>query len=220
MADPDYWRDLAADFRTLVSPHGSTPYRRALEAHWHQTSGSGTPVHWTISEDSGKAQFEALARRAARGLPELTNASLLSSWLDALRDEFPSNLKGDGVDDTTGIRLHDVSGVLTDVCAKSAALCSILESQTLEREHAEKHGESDLLSPKIASRKSAPHDPTTRDSRLRAFAAEKQISIAAISRAAQVHKANMQQWRRGELSDSSVMSERIEAVLNGKTPIG
>jgi hypothetical protein len=64
------------------------------------------------------------------------------------------------------------------------------------------------------------HAPETRESRLQSFLAEKNTTIAAVRRAADVHKTNMQQWRQGELSDISVMSERIEDVLSGKRPIG
>lgn len=58
----------------------------------------------------------------------------------------------------------------------------------------------------------------TREARLQAFLADT-ISIAAVCRTAKVAKTNMRQWRRGELPNSSVMSQRIEDVLSGKTPL-
>jgi hypothetical protein len=58
----------------------------------------------------------------------------------------------------------------------------------------------------------------TRELRLQAFLGGK-ISVATVRRTARVAKANMQQWRRGELSSDSVMSKRIEDVLSGKTPL-
>lgn len=61
--------------------------------------------------------------------------------------------------------------------------------------------------------------PETRELRLQDFIDVKGTTIAAVRRAARTAKANMQQWRRGELSNDSVMSERIEDVLSGKTPI-
>jgi hypothetical protein len=59
----------------------------------------------------------------------------------------------------------------------------------------------------------------SREERLQQFVTDNDTSIAVVGRTAMVYKANMQQWRREELADSSVMSERIEAVLTGKTPL-
>ncbi|MCC6392068.1 MAG: hypothetical protein IT167_15820 [Bryobacterales bacterium] len=70
---------------------------------------------------------------------------------------------------------------------------------------------------------SAPLDPEVlsehREKRLQEFVASNETTIAAVSDAAGVHKPDMQRWRRGELSDDSVMSQRIENVLSGKTPL-
>ena len=60
---------------------------------------------------------------------------------------------------------------------------------------------------------------STREDRLQRFVSTEKVTIADIRRAARVFKANMQQWRRGELSDDSSMSVRIEDVLNGKTTV-
>jgi hypothetical protein len=62
---------------------------------------------------------------------------------------------------------------------------------------------------------------SSREGRLQQFIStqKEKTTIADIRRAAQVFKANMQQWRREELSDDSAMSLRIENVLNGKTPV-
>jgi hypothetical protein len=58
-----------------------------------------------------------------------------------------------------------------------------------------------------------------REARLQSFLAANDASIAAVSETALVHKPDMQRWRRGELSADSVMSRRIENVLDGKTPL-
>lgn len=58
-----------------------------------------------------------------------------------------------------------------------------------------------------------------RESRLQAFLAANCTTIAAVSEAAQVHKPDMQHWRHGELNGDSVMAQRIENVLVGKTPL-
>lgn len=58
-----------------------------------------------------------------------------------------------------------------------------------------------------------------REARLQAFLAANSASIAAVSDTALVHKPDMQRWRHGDLSGDSVMSQRIENVLAGKTPL-
>jgi hypothetical protein len=58
-----------------------------------------------------------------------------------------------------------------------------------------------------------------REPRLRAFIRRHNTTIAAVSEAAVVHKPDMQHWRHEELSGDSVMSQRIEDVLSGKTPL-
>ncbi|MCL4488884.1 MAG: hypothetical protein M1570_12240 [Chloroflexi bacterium] len=69
----------------------------------------------------------------------------------------------------------------------------------------------------------APSDPELlardREARLQSFLAANHSPIAAVSDAALVHKPDMQRWRHGELSEDSVMSQRIESVLAGKTPL-
>ena len=58
-----------------------------------------------------------------------------------------------------------------------------------------------------------------REARLQAFLRKHDVSIAAICRAANVHKADMQRWRHGKFSQHSMMSLRIEKVLSGITPL-
>jgi hypothetical protein len=62
----------------------------------------------------------------------------------------------------------------------------------------------------------SPLPDQSREERLQAFVREHGTTIAAVRQAAAVAKPNMQQWRKEELHDSSVMSARIEAVLSGK----
>jgi hypothetical protein len=68
-----------------------------------------------------------------------------------------------------------------------------------------------------------PADPEVlaldREKRLQEFVAANRTTIAAVSEAAQVHKPDMQHWRHGELNGDSVMAQRIENVLAGKTPL-
>jgi len=58
-----------------------------------------------------------------------------------------------------------------------------------------------------------------REARLQEFRKEHDVSIAALSRAAKVHKPEMKLWRHGELGRKSVMAKRIEDVLSGVTPL-
>jgi len=59
----------------------------------------------------------------------------------------------------------------------------------------------------------------SRERRLTSFVSANDTSIAAVCRSANVYKTNMQQWRHEELAEDSVMSQRIEDVLSGKTPL-
>jgi hypothetical protein len=65
----------------------------------------------------------------------------------------------------------------------------------------------------------APGHVGTREERLQKFLLQNDAKVADVRRTANVYKTNMQQWRRGELNDSSVMSERIEDVLRGKVAL-
>ena len=58
-----------------------------------------------------------------------------------------------------------------------------------------------------------------RERRLQKFILKNQYTISTVRKAAQVHKADLQLWRHGDLGDGSVMSQRIESVIRGKTPI-
>ena len=89
----------------------------------------------------------------------------------------------------------------------------------LEGSVAEWRGRRLLMDPGARPKPPKPRPPETREPRLQRFLKRKKTTVAAVTRAARTHKANMQQWRRGELSDESVISQRIESVLRGKTPI-
>jgi hypothetical protein len=68
----------------------------------------------------------------------------------------------------------------------------------------------DLTGPKVAA---------DRERRLKEFISTQRVSIAAVDRAAKVAKPDRQEWRKGKMSDSSVMARRIEDVLAGRTPL-
>jgi hypothetical protein len=75
------------------------------------------------------------------------------------------------------------------------------------------------INPTAATAQEIGTEISSREARLQKFILTEKTTIASVSRAANVYKANMQQWRRGELSDDSAMSMRIEAVLSGETPL-
>jgi hypothetical protein len=58
-----------------------------------------------------------------------------------------------------------------------------------------------------------------REAWLQEFIKNNKSTIAAVNRAAQVHKPDMRKWRRGKYPDESVISGRIEDVLNGTRPL-
>ena len=58
-----------------------------------------------------------------------------------------------------------------------------------------------------------------REARLQAFLTANDATIAAVCEAAEIYKPDMQRWRRGTLGVESVMSQRIESVLSGETPL-
>ena len=58
-----------------------------------------------------------------------------------------------------------------------------------------------------------------REARLQAFLTANDATIASVCEAAQIYKADMQRWRHGTLNRESVMSQRIESVLSGETPL-
>lgn len=249
MPDSDFWRDLAEDFRAIDPHlllradwrcSTMTGEQRPVVTEW-QIGANDRPTR------SVKYEFEALARRGGREIYPYMDSR--DGWLETLRqyrlnieDQTPVMIECDP--EGTAVT-YIYSGSIVDLRQASVDLCKLLESQALDMERMEEvrrevqakaerqnvydaeletantenggaaHNEDDLGQPATPQH----HDPETRESRLRLFLADNKTSIAAVRRAAGVHKANMQQWRHGELSDSSVMSERIEDVLIGKRPL-
>ena len=61
--------------------------------------------------------------------------------------------------------------------------------------------------------------PDSRETRLLKFKQERKTTITAVRDAASVHKPDFQKWRKNRLPGDSVMSQRIEDVLSGETPL-
>jgi hypothetical protein len=127
MANSDFWRDFAVQFQALSSPHAD------VRGTWQHIVGSGVIGDWRLGgDDTLQIRFEALARRAASGLPIKRSPNLLVAWLEALRedgrnfrfwDSFPSGY---------------VIGNIERLCEASANFCRKLESAALQAEFAEK----------------------------------------------------------------------------------
>jgi hypothetical protein len=115
--------------------------------------------------------------------------------------------------------------VRTAVADESARLGLEAWRQYNQRLDEEAAGESATLTsvPKPPAHGTAPSDTELlardREARLQSFLTANNSPIAAVSDAALVHKPDMQRWRHGELSEDSVMSQRIESVLAGRTPL-
>lgn len=127
MANSDFWRDFAVQFQALSSPHAD------VRGTWQHIVGSGVIGDWRLGgDDTLQIRFEALARRAASGLPIKRSLNLLVAWLEALRedgrnfrfwDSFPSGY---------------VIGNIDRLCEASANFCRKLESEALQAEFEEK----------------------------------------------------------------------------------
>jgi hypothetical protein len=219
MLDSDFWHDLAEKFRALPDPDG------ILSAFW--TSERGGPATWSVNPtkfswdcSSLRAQFEALAARAGARIDNPYRRDLHAVWFDALCIYFPGDRSGSGGEVIAG-KPSQTWGTIHNICEASATFCNILEYQALEAENlALREPETPVTEDYVHECDSRPEsDVLSREQRLQTFVADNQTSIAAVSRAAKVYKANMQQWRHEELSDGSVMSKRIEDVLTGRTPL-
>ena len=136
MAIPDFWHDLAAEFRAL--PGGNT-----LRGDWDYTANSGRPYEWHFAEGTRAlhARFEALARRAASEMPNPEYSDLLLSWLEALRKNCHqpgiTNTYTDQNEDGSEGPVH-VVGSLRNLCEESAIYCDQLESETRQKAFNEK----------------------------------------------------------------------------------
>jgi len=129
MADSDFWRNLAKEFRA-VDPQGF------LIADWHFDFNVETgfpPIpEWRLRQDgftrSIRLEFEALARRAGPKVHPLLDS--LDGWLEAIRES--------GLVDTEYERAiwggSAPLGSILRVCLVSADLCKQYESLALEAE--------------------------------------------------------------------------------------
>jgi lambda repressor-like predicted transcriptional regulator len=137
MADSTFWRDLATQFQALHTPH------RDIRADWQYKAGSMGIARWNIVGDpSLKVQFEALARRAAIGIPNRRSQDLLVAWLEGAR-ELASRVGavttsfGNELNEDNSVRTAFQFGSIDRLCEASASMCKILESRALQAEFEE-----------------------------------------------------------------------------------
>ena len=219
------WRKLAANFGNLAQNIDGAK----LYASWEPFGWN--PTRWTLSGTTNsnvKERYLAFAERAGVLIGGGPGSEAVDRWFEELRgssrieEMIHCRKNPNGTED-------EASGeIIRSVCLASGELCYRMETQTIAGQHFKKPAvvegikalgpPKDVLVPVPGKLKY--FAPETREARLQEFMKANGASVAAVSRAAGVFKANMQQWRRGELSDASVMSQRIEDVLRGKRPLG
>ncbi len=200
------WRELAVRFAEIRSIDHDKFY-----ASW--IAGQGWHIGG-IDDDHARDVFMSAVKRAAALLKKRPD-DFLSFWLEMLRTES-SHFQGGthiGYGTETSLGESEEIGTIRDLCLASAEHCYKLETRTIVKRRTPKRK-------RRTPKKSRPRDaraqgPGTRENRLQAFLTNNTTTVAAVCREANVYKTNMQQWRRGELSDTSVMSQRIESILKG-----
>jgi hypothetical protein len=166
MADSDFWRDRAREFRELITdepkyPPNALVFRTPVVADWMRMTGGDQANQWTVSGGSRvtRTRFEAFAERCGLKLRSQKTADLLGVWLDAVKEEFPPTnrlTESQQVDGTTAVQ--STGGRIHFVIQASADLCSILEARALQVGHLAVTGDASpsALSPLL------PGDPRNR----------------------------------------------------------
>jgi|ERR1017187_1007670 hypothetical protein len=137
MADAEFWRKLATEFRSLRNhvPEGF---------HWAgwNSPGADIPTGWILADHYlFRMEFTTLAFRATQKLePHAVNP--LAAWLDALKRHSPPSLKvvdksrDIGVLSSEGKEIRWIAGELHNLCTASADFCKALELGALLQDKA------------------------------------------------------------------------------------
>jgi hypothetical protein len=133
MASPDFWREIANQFRNI-------PEATTLTAEWADLADTGVGIWFLTGSNTARYSFEALAKRAAREITRGSNSDLLSVWLNELRRQhFGFKEMGftvtSGPDEPEQKRCH--SGRIDGICDVSANFCKKLEADEIQREFKE-----------------------------------------------------------------------------------
>ena len=211
MADYTEWRRLEQEFRDFETRHPN------LHTSWISLDRRWTGVGGPSWERDG---LHALCGIAA-AVDGSETADPVSHWLNLVREylleENSRHLVArahDRIVNPPGQRIgpqakwtdpdveHGEIHLIRPLCAACADYC-------LER--ARRALENSL--PQSDVPLSTQEDRRTREERLQSFIRKHRVTIASVRRAAKVAKTDMQKWRKNTLSDTSVMSQRIERVL-------
>lgn len=195
-----------------------------IPPHWQagiQYAREIIPAYATaaLSEFEHPAEFESFLRECEWVVSQRTHERKLQPY-----DQAP-------LKDLSRVQSNFHQLVRAAVATENARLS--LEAWQRYRDRLEKETAPVAITPQangngaadagMPGKESDPPDPEVseldRETRLRAFLTANNTTIAAVSEAAFVHKPDMQHWRHEELSGESIMSQRIENVLSGKTPL-
>lgn len=145
MADSNFWRDLARDFRALPEQ------ALLLRANWNREVGASTD-QWIIQASQvvwggheARVSFEVLARRGGIEINHPRERSPLDAWLDAVKIEIPTNEFGTGI--VNEVVVH-AWGALYRISEGSATFCGILEGRALDVEDARRREQEELADPR------------------------------------------------------------------------
>jgi hypothetical protein len=208
-------KEVAADWHKQTRRVG---HDWEVPPHWQagvQYASEIIPAYATLALDefAHPGEFEAFLRECESIVSQRTHERKLQPY-----DRAPFK-------DLSRVQTDFYQLVRAAVAAENARLS--LEAWQRYRERLEKETAPMVIAPTTNGNgtctNAAPPDPGAlaagREGRLQEFVTANHTTIAAVCDAAQVHKPDMQRWRRGELSDDSVMAQRIENVLSGETPL-
>ncbi len=132
MGDPQFWRDIEPQFRSLAQH----PFD--LRADWDLVTGNSVG-DWRIigSPAALRLRFEKLARQAGAVMCESAEVDSLKTWLDLLMKrgmnfEYGRATVEVNADGTAGA--HHLNGTISNLCEASANMCIVLETEAFEAE--------------------------------------------------------------------------------------
>lgn len=133
MANSDFWRSLADQFRALPREFS------ILRADRASIVGSDGIGQWNlIGTTTHSVQFEALARHAASQLPNPVSMDLLTAWLEALIKQGYARFNSEVITTSQNPDEMQITGGLYNLPELSANYCKMLESAALQTEFEEK----------------------------------------------------------------------------------
>jgi hypothetical protein len=137
MADSEFWRNLAKEFRAL--PKLGTEFRAD---RWLSISGEvpPQPPTWSVScsNRSVEQQWKALAKRGGDALSENDTVDSVFVWLEVLWKEKVNAITDEYFDDNpsgdAGVMGRGIRESITALDEAAPVLCGIMENAELDRE--------------------------------------------------------------------------------------